>query len=343
MYYTVYAVIVTILAMLLLAVQTVNVSGADPLTSPDQVTIDDVRAFRNLAEDGDILYVFQKDEDFTSQNGTYPSVPASDSVLYRLYASDNVTLLATESPFVFSFFDTNGYGDGVGAFYFGADDTKPTWGDAVIINIYGSPTYFSPAFSTSRTLSASDYVSATTQDDNRSELQNYIYLLCDRLEALYADTDIILKASSDSGIVLSTYGELLFRGVIAGMQALCPDLFFIQVFIPGVMTVESYNMTMAEEYANRLAGDDLGLTLARIGDFVGGSASGASVIIYSVVSIIICVWTIKKQWGLEPGLVICMLIGAGLSLLVGDAIFTLMMIGSLLCALGIVWLIALRK
>lgn len=334
-----------IIALLSSIYITLPVLAATPLTSPESVEVVDIRVFRHLAETDDMLYVIQYDIAIISDNYSAMTTPASDSYLFRLVDTDGETILATTVPYVYSFFESNGYGDGVSAFYFAAADDKPDWGDAVTIELYGSPTYFNPASAAygSRVVSSDRYTTSNTTITNRLELQNYVLLLCDRLEALYQDTAIILKTSSDSGIVLSAYGELYFRGAINGLQLLCPDLFFIQVYVPEQMTVEDYDMSLATQYGERLATDDLGKGFTRLGDIIGVSGQIAAALLVFVTTIGLCALAVRKRWDIEIGMAAGCILAIFVSLIMGDIIFTILMLGSLVSIMGIVWLLILKR
>lgn len=310
---------------------------------PSSVTIDNVRVFRNLAESGDMLIAFSYDLPYTSDN--YSTTPASQTILFRLYdASGN--LIQTTSPYVYPLFESNGYGDGMSAFYFGASDDAPAWSSNATINIHGFPTYFSGWYdgdlSVYKTLTTSEYVTATTQEANQDLLRDYILLECDKLDADYQATGVELKASSDIGTVLSSYGEHYFRGAIPGLQYLCPELFFVQTTIPEQMEV-SYDMSLADTYTDRLAGDDLGNGFERLGDYFGVGGAFAAAALVVVLAVVAMIWSQRKYGEPYLGMGIGAVIAVGMALLVGDIVFTLVMIGSLVGVMGIVWLFILKK
>jgi len=330
------AAILTLLACLSIS----GVAYAVFLESPSSITIDDVRVYRNLAETGDSLYVFQHEEAFTSDN--YPVTPASDSFLFRLYGADNITK-ATVSPYVYPYFETNGYGSGVSSFYFGASDNAPVWGSAVRIEVVPSPAFFDSVDSVSYVITPTDYTSSTSQEANRSELENFVFLLCDRLEAIYTDTSVVLKTTSDSGIVLSAYGELYFRGAIEGIQALCPDLFFIQVYIPERMSVVEYDMSLMDTYTDRLDDTDLGEGFENIGDMIGVSGSLTAALIFFGISLALCIWTSKKGYSVELGILGSAILGIMAAIIIGDIIFVLLMCAALLAVIGIMYMVVLKR
>jgi hypothetical protein len=332
-----YLILMAIILMLCLPIPALS------LTLPSSMSIPDVKVFRNLAETGDMLYIFEYDIAFTSDNYSQ-TTPASDSFIFRLYNTDGVTLLAATTPYIYSFFGSNGYGHGVSSFYFSANTTKPTWGSAVTIELYGVPAYFSPAQSYSYTLTTSKYTTSTTEEANRAELYNYVLILSDRLASYYHSTGIILKATSDSGIILSSYGELYFRGAIPGLQSLCPTLFYIQVYVPQRMdTSTSYNMSQQDIYTARHATDDVGTALTSLGALMGVSGAFAGAGVCFTICIAICVFFNKKGWSTEFGMFISAIICTLGALLLGNILFTVLMIVALLAAMGLVWVLLLKR
>ena len=317
------------------------------LTLPSSLTIPEggVKVFRNLAQNGDRLYVFEPHVNFTGD--AWPDTPASSSIIYRLYDADGTTLKATSSPYVYPYFGSNGYGSGVGSFYFASSDNAPAWGSAAKIEIYGTPAYFSPAQTFSYTLTSNDYIDDTSTEYtsnymNEQALYNFVLLLSDRLQSDYESTGVILKTSSDAGVVLTSYGELYFKGVIPGIQNLCPDLFYIQVYVPTEMPV-SYNMTMQQTYTARHATDEIGEGLSGVGDAMGVSGSFVGAGIVFLITMVAAVVTSRKGWGAEPGLAIGALVGIFFAVTLGNTIFTIMMVFSLVAAIGIVFMFLLKR
>ncbi len=306
------------------------------LSNPASKTLVEVKIFRNLAETSDMLVVFHWDWDYSDNYTGLP--PASDSIMYRFYDTDGITLLQTGSPYVNPTFGSQGYGNNAGSFYFSAADNL-TWDAAYKLNIQGLPAFYTSQ-SILYTLSTTDYTSASTQAENRAALADYILRLCDRFTDYY---DVVLKGSSDSGIVLSSYGELFFKGVIPYLQTLCPELFFIQVYIPAVMTVSPYDMSLQEEYTERLTGTDLKVGFERLGAVVGIGGGVTVAFVYFIICIALCVWVSRKQWGIEAGLALSIPIGILLALLFGDAIFTLLMIASLGAAMIISYMLLFKR
>ena len=336
-------IIPSLLLILMTLVITVPSALGLELPSSMEIPANYVKVFRNLVETGDMLYVFEYNIAFTSDNFS-DNISASESFIFRLYDTDNVTVLATATPYAFPFFDTNGYSHGVSGFYFANADTKPAWGSAVKIELYGLPTYFTPAQSCNYTLTASNYTSSTTQEANQTALYNYILLETDRLTKFYDDTGVILQGTSDTGMVLSNYGENYFRGAIPGIQTLCPSLFYIQVYVPTRMdSATSYNMSLGDTYTARHATSDFGKGFTRIGEAMGVSGAFAGAGICFVLCIVVCIYFNKKGWSTEFGMFISAIICTFFAVTLGNIVFTVLMIIALLAAMGLVWMFLLKR
>lgn len=307
---------------------------------PNAKRMESMDVYRNLAESGDMLFVFHWDFDYDSANLTQPEEPASDTIIYRFLDTDGDTLLVTGKPFVYSPLGTNGYEDNVGYFYFSAADNL-TWGQGYTVSVYGSPGFYNPAVDLSYVVQTEDYTSATTQVTNRAELYALVMSLADRFASLY---DLQMKAASDSGIVLSPYGEGFFRGAIGGLMALCPALFYMQVYVPERMTVQEYDMSAVTPYTARTEATELGRGFTRLGDLMGGmSKSFAAGIVFLAVMATIIYLCLRENWGIDAGLLISIPVGIAFALIVGDIIFTVMMCLSLLAAIGIMYLLVLKR
>lgn len=325
---------VFIITMAVLAVMFLVASPALAYLSPptSAMSIQTAKVFRNLAVDGDVGIFFH----YRIPYDTYPTeASATDSIAFRLYDTDGVTLLTSNTPYVFASFATNGYGDGLSMFYF-SDNLSITWDAAYKITIEGLPAYYDPIPSPAvHLLTSADFSDAVTQAANRAELYTYIIGICDTFKTIYSE--VILKSSTDSGVVLSEYGESYFRSAMLGIQNMCPQLFFAQSYIPQVMAVEPYDLSLPETYAVRLVGTDIYRGAERLGDEIGVTAHFMFAIITFVAAIGICIFTMKKGWGLEPGMVAAFVVGLIAALLVGDVLFGIIMIVSLLAGIGIMF------
>ena len=305
------------------------------LTAPSSMVVESVRAFRNIVVSGDMAVIFHARIVYP---GSYPDIPASKSILVRLYA-DNGTLLGTFSPYNLSLFGTNGYGDMIGSFYF---EDAPSWEEAFVINILGLPAYFDPIQNQNYTMSTSDYSSAVDTENSRADFYLYVMELCNDLALVYPD--VALKATTDYGDVLSDYGEAYFRNVVPGIQEMCPQLFFVQSYIPETIPTVSTNMSLQTQYSGRLQGTDIMRGASRLGTKLGG-IPGSFVLGLFVLGACIGtgVWTQRKGWPIEIAVFAWVAIVLCAALLIGDWAFTLAMIIGLGSAIGIIYIILLKR
>jgi hypothetical protein len=298
-----------------------------------------IRVFRNLVETGDSLYIFHYKIAFTDD--LYPVQTASDTMTFNLYNSSGNESFSF-APYVYPYFESNGYGDGIASIYFAAADSAPAWGSAARLTIGGWPAYFSGLTEFSYTLTTNDYITATSQEDNQAALKTLVLLWCDRLTSIYSTSGVVLKAASDSGQVLSDDGIAYFTGAIPGLIAMCPALFYIQVYVPTNMDT-AYDMTMGELYGARAAGSEWMDGFEAMGHGLGVSGTVVATFLFAILSIIVCVMAVKRGWGIEAGAAISVFIGVTGALIMGNVLFAIMMIATLAAIIGLIWLLMLRR
>ena len=328
----------SLMALVLLAILRPAIYVYAFLTQPISMSIESAKVFRNVSDDGDMAVVFHYKVEY-SENAT-PTVPASSSIMFRMYDDDGTTLLVTNKPYVFTYFGTNGYGDGISSFYFTAN-VSPEWGQEYKINIVGLPVHYNPPpMAASYYLSSEDYSIGETQADNREDMALYIISLCEDFKSIYTDIPL---SDVESGATLSVYGEGYFRGAIPGLQEMCPGLFFVQSYIPEEMDVVSYNMTMAEQYKQRLETSDIKRGAERAGSYISVSWEFILGAVTFIFTMILCIVSMRVGWGIEPGLVLSALVGTAAAVLIGDVLFTVLMIAALIAAAAIMYVIALKR
>ncbi len=314
-------------------------SPASATAAPSTVVFHSQRAFKNVAEPGDMLVVFHGEIDY---GGSYPTDLASDTFTFRMLDTDGTTLLTSRTPYVFGPFATNGYGDLVGALYFTAS-TAPVWSGGYVLSILGLPVYFSsPQPEARHTLSPTDYSVVETQGENRADLYIYIMQVCEQLHSVYPE--ITFTSYGENGDVLSVYGDAFFKAVIPGLQAMCPNLFLIQSYVPPTMATDNYSMAGGNPYSTRLAGKDIMRGLDRTGELLGGlggkflAALGAF-----AVCVIICIVTQRKWGDIFSGIGASALVITCAALLIGDMMYGLLMIAGLIAGIGIAFVLHLKR
>lgn len=304
------------------------------VTQPTSMGVLSVKGYTDLAETGDVSIIVHWSIPYGTSNVTYPEIPASLSILVELLSANGTSVLASAPPYVFAPFGTNGYYQGVSAFYFNAADNF-TAGGAYQVRISQSPIYYQTPVTTSYTMAAADWT-----DDTQDDFYAHFLQLCDLLLAAYPT--VALKTSTDVGLVFSTYGESYFRAAVPGIQALCPQLFYIQDYMPTEMP-SSYNSDLQDQYSIRLEGSEI----KRGADRLGAKFGVTGYFILGVLVLVACigcgVFTMRKGWGLEPGLIGASIIAEGGAVLIGNAVFSVVMAAALLAMIALMFTFVGRR
>ena len=216
------------------------------INKPSSVSITDIHVNRNLLETGDMLVHAKYEVAYDST----PSETINDTFIFNVMDTDNTTVLGSVLPYPF---DSNGFGEGIISFYFGAS-SAPTWGQAYCIRVAENPAYFASPDKYDSVMSSGDYTTLSTQADNREELRNKLITLAQELEIAW---DTTLTTQSDVGTVLNTTGAAYFRYAIVGLQSMCPEIFSVVVDDPEY-DPRSWNVTQATTYENRFDGTWVG-------------------------------------------------------------------------------------
>jgi len=324
---------IILVALFLLVLMPVNKALADTTSDPHaHISIVSSAGFRSLAEDGDMTLIVH-----WQWSGNVSATPASTAVTVSM--SYNGTTLAQTTPYVFSLFENNGYGDGVSSFYFSANSSPVYQGDYTI-RIAGNPSVFAgynpfPLFD--YLIPVASYETGTTQAANRLAAKTYILNECDSLETVYPD--VALKSTSDIGNVLTEYGETYWTSVIPNLQSLVPAIFFVQTAIPETIAVQAYDSSLQATYTAQIVGTDLKRGADRIGAKFGVTGYFVWGLIIFGLCLFIIIKTSQKGWALEPAIFVCICVMTAAALAFGSLFFTLVMVISLLAIIGISWVL----
>jgi hypothetical protein len=210
-----------ITTLLLVVGLLVTPAWADPPT-PTNLQVESVKVCRHVVEEDDFVLVLHYNIHYDTGQ---PDDPANKLFTFRLLNTNGVDCLGAIVPYAYY---NSGYDQGCAAFYFPEADA-PDWGLGYVLRISGNPEYFSTPPVTSRTLVNSDYSQMTTQEENQTLLGNYILDVARKLEINW---NTPLLYTGDLGTVLNSTGEAYFRGAIAGLHAMTPQIFAIQTTTP---------------------------------------------------------------------------------------------------------------
>jgi len=310
-------------------------SPAYAIDPPDSMSILSARVVQNTVEPGDMAIVFH----YNLAYAEYPSEPASESIMFRLYSPDGSTLHATTVPYVFF---ANGYGQGVGGFYFSAADMPPTgWGGAYRVNIAGSPAHFDPLPDPYYyVLSVDDYSGVEDPAENQELMKSYIITVCRSLEIAYPT--VTLHGTTDVGTVLTAVGETYFRGAIPGITGTAPTLFFTQFYTPEAMEL-TYTNDLGATYAARLVGTDVMDGFDAVGAEFGISGQTVAAFLFIVAAIALIVFLAYKGWGTEPGLAGGAIILTMGTVLLGDALMAIRLTMGLIAGMMVFYVLVFKR
>lgn len=211
-----------IIVILLLAIFMMVVPAYATELPDSNPTVEEINVYRNLLETGDWLILIYHNIPYA----TTPDEPIWQTFMWRLFSADNTTEIATILPYSFN---ENGYGYSVSSMYFAASDVTAsniTWGDELILKLSGNPVNFASPPQYNYTISDADYTTLSDSTDVQAELAARILALCSELDTRWAlGSAYSLIQETETGTVLSVYGEAFFREVIYGLQGLCPEVF----------------------------------------------------------------------------------------------------------------------
>ena len=205
--------------------------------------------YRNLLEPADWLILIYQDIPYT----TIPDEPISETFMWRLMKTDNVTELGTALSYAYN---GNGYGYNLTSMYINsanASSAGMVWGASYPLKLSGNPTVFASPPEYNFTLSHANYSTLTDSDDEKAELAVRLLLIGGNLDIRWGlGATYSLLNETETGTVFSIYGEAFFRGAIYGLQGLCPQVFAYVIsdldITPRTWS-DSYVTTLETQYA----------------------------------------------------------------------------------------------
>lgn len=267
----------------------------DPDSTP---TIFNIKANRNLLEDGDILIY---GEDNIPYGDDYPDEAASSTYIIRLM--DGEDTIGTIMPT--SYFE-NGYNEGCFSFYFYESDNV-TWGEQYDIRISQNPAYFDESQYWNYEMPLSAYTTYEEAEDNQTELTINIISIAQRLEATHP-LYTLLEDSPGGTVLSSPAGETYFRQAIYGIQAMAPELFLVQILDTDTASRE-WTKGQFESYEDRFSENWTGEEVEASAGQFGLTGPAIMAFIFALpVSIGSIIVSFKKFKKGEPGFVIVFVI-----------------------------------
>jgi len=202
----------TLIAVLLI---TLIATPTFAIDDPDSLSIASAKAYRNLAETGDMLFVVDYFIDYTIAG--IPDENVTDAYLVELIALDGITVLGAVAPYTYY---NSGYDQGAASIYFNATDAAAlTWGVAYTVKLVGNP-MLAWAGAPPETNSIIDEWNSA--DNQNAVLAIEILRLAEKYELAWA---VNMIDDTVDGPKLSIAGMAYFANVVVSLRILAPGAF----------------------------------------------------------------------------------------------------------------------
>lgn len=231
-----------LIAIVLTLMIALGVSPVFAIDQPDTISVDSARAFADVIESGDFLFIAQfavSYEDCNSATTTgCPSETITESFLGHLIDGDGSTVLRSSTTALSAAHSFNGYGAGVFSIYVNATDAA-TLGIVTStdnsLRIAGQPVVFggSPPSSTLRVSAESAASVVGTHILNRAlNLEN--------------SWDIALLTSSDNK--LNSVGADYFVKAVPDLRLISPNIFGANIDSMQFLNDKEFNSTTRDDF-----------------------------------------------------------------------------------------------
>jgi len=273
---------------------------------PDDISIDSVFVYRNCREDGDQLYLVEYTIDYAS----LPDESVTEAYLLRL--TEGGDELAHTAPYSYY---SKGYGQGVVALYFDADDA-PDWEGVYVMELFGNPFADWEGNIPSETVISLDF--DLWQDNELGTTQALVGgRVIDMALTLETAWGKDMVTVTDSGQqVLTTYAVAYFINVIPHIYEIAPDIFAAgQGGWSGVIEPEIPPAEAGTDYADELEANIIGtpLDMTPLANLLGVSRGVMTAILYYGVVVFVLIVIARAIGSYKP----VMLIG-GFLMIIGS-------------------------
>ena len=232
------------------------------ITDPTVMEIQSVRIVHNLWEPDDFLLVFQYTLSWDPVENE-PDQPADQTFIFKLMNGDETETYGYALPYVYVY---NGYRAGVASMYWDSF-TAPPWLGTCVLWFQENPGLDPNPTTVKRDISAADYTTYDTKEDNQDYLGDYIITSGRSLEQAWA-----VSAGSIIGAdnYLTADGETYYQGAIPGLLLFCPDVFGILQVTP-TYTEEEWTLENQNQAERQWTGTWVGDALEGLSGLFGGA------------------------------------------------------------------------
>lgn len=222
-----------IIASLFAIIASLSVVGdALAIANPNSIIINQVRAYRDVEVDGDLLVIVRYDISYT----TLPTETVQEAYIARFL--DGATQLATTAPYAFVI-PNSGYDLGLFGFYF---STEPIPATGFEVSLQGNPSLFPSSTGNKAVNSGIEFRSGTL-------LVVDMRLQAQVLEGVWKSTDptIDIVEGTTEGLRLTTDGEEYFTNSIPNIRDAAGAIFQSNIRQPVIQ-----EDTFTNSYANQI-------------------------------------------------------------------------------------------
>lgn len=252
---------------------------------PDSISLDSVYVYRNCRETGDQLYICE----YTIEYSSLPDESVTEAYILRLMDEDDDEL---DHTYPYSYYN-KGYGQGVAALYFDADDA-PEWEGVLTMELIGNP------FADWEGGLPEDTVNSVNfdlwQDNELGVTQTLVggRVIDMALTLETAWSKDMVTVNDEGAQVLTSYAAGYFINVIPNLYEIAPDIFAGgQGGWTGTMEPEIPEEVERTDYADELENNIIGtpFDLTPMADQWGVSRGALTAILYygCVVGILVLV------------------------------------------------------
>lgn len=274
--------ILPVIIIIFLVISSPVLAIDDPDDTP---TIQNTYIYRNCIETGDYLAIILENTpyDTSPTDYTYP-----EAYTWSLLDTDGSTEIGQAQGHAYNDY---GYGYNVIGFYFSADEA-PEWDQAYKFRLAQTPSAFDAPQQWIFDITSPGYSTLNATSDVKIDIAAKILLIASDLDNKWGlDVDYSLVSQTETGDVLSIYGEAFFRGALYGCQAYAPNAF--QLVIENISDDYLSDREWNTEYSTNLSQQHSGTSFGDAMD-AGNQGLGTD---YNLFGLLITLVVLGVLWG----------------------------------------------
>lgn len=225
----------------------VSAAIAEPDSTP---TVEEINIYRNVLETADMLLLVYASIPY----GSIPDEPVTETFSWSFRSNDGVTEYGATTGYAYN---ENGYNYNVYSIYLDAAEVAAAgivWGNPYQLRLLPSPADLPGMSAINYNIVAADYNANVVQSAVQQAIADRVTALGALLDTRWgtAASGTQLIEETESGRVLSIFGESFFRGAIYGLQAMAPNAFVSVITVVDVSArtwTDNYSGAIENQYA----------------------------------------------------------------------------------------------